>query len=141
MAVASVRSRAAGAVAVVDLDWAGCVADAEAMADEVDEAETAKAAKAVAALVVGLAKGVHAAKGWAVEATEVGEEKGMVAETVVTAEVVAVAAVVAVVASGLVMVEPVGLGAPVREAEVVAEGMAEAEAGVGTTHHPAPHNS
>ena len=86
-AVASVRSRAAGAVAAVGVDGVGCMAKVGMTADEANEAETATAAKAVATLVVGLVKGAHAAKGWVVEATAVAEEKDTEVETVMTAAV------------------------------------------------------
>ena len=127
-AVASVRSRAAGAVAVAGVDGVGCMAKVGTMADVANEAETVKVAKAVATLVVGSAKAAHAAKGWVVEATAVAEEKDTEVETVMTAAVGTVVAAVAAVGSGMVTAGMAGMEARVREAEVVAEGMAVVEA-------------
>ena len=139
--VASVRSRAAGAVAVVGVDGVGCVVKVGTTADEANEAETVTAAKAVATLVVGSVKGAHAAKGWVAEVTAVAEEKDTEVETVMTAAVGTVVAAVAAVGSGMVTAGMAGMEARVREAEVVAEGMAVVEAQSGTMHRRAPQRS
>ena len=134
-------------VAVVVVDAAGYMVEVWASVDEVGVVETAKGATAVVARVVGSAKGAAAAKGWVVEATEVGEEMAMEADTVVEAAVAAFVAAVAlelvtvgsaaVAALELVTVGTAALGAQVREAEVVGEGMEVVVADVGTLHRPA----